>query len=342
MRVRLLDVADHAGVSKATASLVLNGKADAIGAATIQRVEDAALQLGYRPNMIAQSLREQRSRTVAILSDQVVTTPYAGAMIEGAQQVADGQGYSLLLSNVVSASPTVERVIHSVLDRQIDAVIYATMYHRTLELPAALANVPTVMLNARPQDPSVCSWVVPDEAGGAAAAVECLIEAGHRDIGFIDDVEAPIAALERRAAFEATMQRHGCEVRNEWIAAGRSNTMGGRSAAERILSRSRRPTAIFAFNDSMAVGVAHAARHHGLSIPEDLSLVGFDNQILVAEAIDPPLTTVQLPHLEMGRWAMEQALTLLDEQAGPQLRRMPCPLVERGSVAPPTNQSTDK
>lgn len=342
MRVRLLDVADHAGVSKATASLVLNGKAQAIGSATILRVETAAEELGYRPNVVAQNLREQRSRTIAILSDQVVTTPYAGAMIEGAQQVADDHGYSLLLSNIVSSTPTVERAINTMLDRQVDAVIYATMYHRTVEFPAALRNVPTVMLNARPDDPNRCSWVVPDETGGATAAVEHLVAAGHRDIGFIDDVDAPIAAVERRAAFEAVLREHGLEVRPGWIAAGQSDTVGGRTAAETILAAPERPTAIFAFNDRMAAGAAHAARSHGLSIPEDLSIVGFDNQVLIAEAIDPPLTTVRLPHLEMGRWAMEQALTLLDEQAGPQLRRMPCPLVERGSVAPPTTNHTTR
>lgn len=335
MRVRLLDVAAHAGVSKATASLVLNDKADAIGAATIQRVVDAAEELGYRPNVLAQSLRNQRSHTIAILSDQVVTTPYAGAMIEGAQEVADQRGYGLLLSNIGSSDTNVERSVHTLLDRQIDAVIYATMYHRIVELPAALDGVVTVMMNARPSDPGRCSWVIPDETAGATAAVRHLVEHGHRAIGFIDDVEKPVASVERRAAFEAVLEEEGLELRPEWIAAGTSDTAGGRAAAETVLSAARTPTAIFAFNDRMAAGVAHTARRRGLSVPEDLSIVGFDNQILVAETIDPGLTTVQLPHWEMGRWAMEQVFDLLDEKAGPPGKRMPCPLIERRSVAPP-------
>ena len=95
------------------------------------------------------------------------------------------------------------------------------------------------------------------------------------------------------------------------------------------------PSAVFCFNDRIAAGVYIAAARLGLTIPRDLSVVGYDNQVLVAEAVDPGLTSVQLPHDEMGRWAMEQVLRLLDKEAGPQGKRMPCPLVERGSVAPP-------
>lgn len=337
-RVRIRDVADHAGVSSATVSLVLNGKAASIGEATRQRVERSAAELGYRPNVFAQSLRSQRSLAIGVLSDRVMTTPYAGAMIEGAQSVADDRGYALLLANADGADQF-DSSMRAMSDRQVDGVIYASMFHQVIELPPALQGLTVVMLDARASDDSV-SAVVPDEIDGATQAVEHLIDAGHRRIAMINDEARPEAALLRERAYRDTLVRHGCEIDERWIVSGPSDTVGGRAASEAILAGTDRPTAIFAFNDRMAVGAYLAAASLGIRIPEELSVVGFDDQELLTEAVDPPLTSVRLPHREMGRWAMEQVLTLLDEQAGTQLRRMPCPLVERGSVAPPNNRNT--
>ena len=336
MRVKLRDVAEHAGVSPATASLVLNDKADSIRPETIARVVASAEALGYRPNVVARSLRRNQTHTVAFISDQVVTTPYAGEMILGAQEVATAHDFVLLLANVGSDPASDKSAIDALLDRQVDAVIYATMFHRVLDPPAQLAGLPTVLLNARPEQ-SPTHAVVPDEYAGASVAVQYLVDAGHRRIGFINDQAEPPAAAERLSAYRDVLERHGLDHGPALVASGASDSDGGRRAAETLLDQSDRPTAVFCFNDRMAAGAYAVARRLGLSIPEDLSIVGFDNQVLVSEAIDPPLTTVQLPHVEMGRWAMERALTLLNEEAEPQLRRMLCPLVERGSVAPPNH-----
>ena len=341
-----------ADVSSATASMVLNGKAGAIRPDTIDRVLVAAEALGYRPNALARSLRSQQSHTIGFLSDDVVTTPYAGAMILGAQEVADKHGFALLLANVDSDQEASRHSLEALLDRQVDAVICATMYHRIIEVPAQLTNSPTVLLNARSDDNSVTA-VVPDDYAGAEAAMEHLVAMGHRRIGFINDragnrrpgfiidQTSPPAAVEREQAYHDVLRRHGIDRDDTLQTRAPSDPTGGRVAATALLDRPDRPTALFCYNDRMAAGAYVAARHLGLAIPEDLSVVGFDNQVLIAEAIDPPLTTVQLPHLEMGRWAMEQALTLLDENAEPRVRRMPCPLVERESVAPPNHPSAD-
>lgn len=336
MRVRLRDVADMAGVSSATASLVLNGKAEVIPVVTRERVERAAIELGYRPNRLAQNLRSQSSRTIAVLSHRVLTTPYAGAMIEGAQAVADERDFGVLLVNV-DDDEVQDRTVHTVLDRMVDAVVYASMYHRVIELPAALAGMPVVTLNARPVDESV-AWVVPDERGGAAAAMRYLLDAGHTRIGWLDELEDGVASDERTAVWAEMLAECGLEPEPKLTGTGLSTTTGGQEAARKVLDAPDPPTALFCFNDRMAAGAAIVARQLGMSIPEDLSLVGFDNQVLVAEAVDPGLTTVQLPHYEMGRWAMEQAFGLLDEGAGITGKRMPCPLVERQSVAPPGRQ----
>ncbi|MXW57813.1 MAG: substrate-binding domain-containing protein [Acidimicrobiia bacterium] len=335
MRVRLQDVADRAEVSTATASLVLNGKDDSISGETRTRVRAAARDLGYRPNVLARSLRSQRTRTIGFISDEVATTPYAGAMIQGAQSVADEHGYVLLLANTDYHPNVEQRTVEALLDRQIDAAIYAIMYHRIVEPPTALGAIPTVILDSRPKDEAAFSWVAPDEIGGATAAVEHLAKAGHRRIAMINDQVGPPAAVEREIAWRTVLEARGLDRHPDLLTYAATDSASGAQAATRLLEGENPPSAVFCFNDRIAAGVYIAATRLGLTIPRDLSVVGYDNQVLVAEAVDPGLTSVQLPHDEMGRWAMEQVLSLLDKGAGLQYKRMPCPLVERGSVAPP-------
>jgi LacI family transcriptional regulator len=335
-RVLLRDVARRAGVSPSTASLVLNGKTASIGPETSSRVEQAAIDLGYRPNVLARSLRSQRSRTIGFLSNEVVTTPYAGEMIHGAQDVANEHDFVLLLGNVSGDRKMERRTIEAFLDRRVDVLIYATMYHRAVEVPAGIGGLPIVFLDAQPPTPAHSS-VVPDEYGGATLAVEHLVAQGHRHIAYLDDVARPIASIERRRAYVDAMRAHGLTPDADVSCA--STSVDAIDAALSLLGRDTPPTALFCFNDRIAAGAYTAARRLGLDIPGDLSIVGFDNQVLVAEAIDPGLTTVQLPHYEMGRWATEQALALLDEKStAPVAKQMPCLLVERGSVAPPGNR----
>lgn len=332
-RVRLRDVAEKVGVSTATVSFVLNGKSTSISESTADRVRLAAQELGYRPNALARGLRSQRSRTVGFLSVEVVTTPYAGAMILGAQDVADENDFVLLLGNADDATET-ERAIGAMMDRQVDAFIYATMYHRVVPFPSGTQPQPVVLLDARTDDDR-CSSVVPDEYAGARAAVQHLIDAGHRRIGYVDAAEAPAAAALRRQAYLDALTENGLGTDDAVVAASASSTRSAISPVTALLDLAEPPTALFCFNDRIAAGAYAAARRRNLRLPEDLSIVGFDNQVLIAEAVDPGLTTVQLPHYEMGRWAMERALALLDEDAAPVAKLMPCVLVERGSVAPP-------
>lgn len=359
MRVRLRDVAEEAGVSTATASLVLNDKADSIGAEARERVLNAAERLGYRPNALARGLRAQKTGTIGLFSHDVLTTPYAAAMIQGAQEVADELGYVLLLANVSDDPHHTAAGIGTLLDRQIDAAIYATMFHRGVVVPPQLNGTPTVFLDAFPKagpddDDFEASrrrpdfWcVVPDEYAGATAAVEHLIAAGHRRIAWIDEVQRPLAALLREQAYHDALARHGIERDPTLEIVVFGTTHGAYPPVMELLEQPDRPTALFCFNDRIATGVYHAAHKLGLRVPLDLSVVGFDNQELIAEAIDPMLTTVQLPHYEMGRWAMQQVADLLapqmvgtvdapDEEMRPRIQLMPCPLVERQSVAPPS------
>jgi len=338
-RPLLKDVASRAEVSLTTVSMVLNGKAGPnIPPDTQARVFAAAAELGYRPNAMARSLRRQRSDTIGVISDEIATTSYAGAMLQGAQDAAWAAGVVLLLVNTGRDRDMEARAIEIMLDRQVDAIVYATMSHQVVEPPAALRDVRAVLLGARTADASLPS-VVPDEVAAARSAVETLVEHGHRRIGWVTTAEPGPATFGRLAGYRSVIEERGLTFDPSLVAVGVSgDTHSGLDAAGRLLDRPDRPTGLFCFNDRMAMGAYRAIRLRGLRVPQDVSVVGFDNMEQIAPWLDPPLTTMQLPHYEMGRWAVEQVLSDPEhesEQETPPQRRMHCPRIERASVAAP-------
>lgn len=338
-RIGIKDVAAAAGVSVTTVSHILNEvEGKRINPETRQRVVATARQLGYAPNGLARGLRTKRSNTIGFISDQIATTPYAGRIILGAQEAAAEHDLLLLMLNT-GGDPELERKeIDLLLQRQVDGVLYASMFHRVVEVPEQLRSVPTVLLDARSDDPSVPS-VVPDEVQGGATVVRELLRHGHRRIGFInnfEDIPATHGRLKgyRHALAEADIAHDPGLVVSEICDAG-----GGYRAALTLLQASPRPTALFCFNDPTAMGAYRAAAELGLSVPADLSVIGFDNQELICDGVFPGLTTVALPHYEMGARAIAQLLGILEPQDGaaaPAAQEfLPCPLVRRASVASP-------
>jgi LacI family transcriptional regulator len=337
-RPRIKDVAELAGVSTATVSLVLN-EVDGIrvAQATRERVRAAARELGYRPNSLARSLRTQRTEMIGFISDDIATTPFAGKMIQGAQDVAWGAGYVLLLVNTGRTEELRRRAVQALLERQVDGVVFATMYHQVVDVPEAISATPVVALDARPTVDGV-PYVVPDEVAGAAAVITELIRAGHRRIAHITDRLGSPAARLRLQAYRQTLARHGIADDSSLVVGDDTTHEGGARAAKLLLDLAERPSAVFCFNDQMAMGVYREAGDRGLHIPEDLSVVGFDDQELIAAALSPGLTTVALPHYAMGEWALRTLLTRIEGSDGEQAslgRLMPCPLVRRASVGPP-------
>jgi LacI family transcriptional regulator len=335
-RARMSDVAARAGVSTTTVSMVLSGKAgSSIPDVTKARVFEASRELGYRANAIARNLRSQTSDTIGLISDVIASTPYAGDMIRGADQVAAAAGKTLMIVNT-ERDPEVEaRAIDSMLARQVDAIVYATMWHRIVEAPPGLREAHHVFLDSRTTDPRD-SWVVPDDERGGYTATRHLIEAGHRRIGYIREGNEYPADPERLAGYRRALEEHGIAFDERLIAIERNDPFGGTAATARLLELDVPPTAIQCFTDRMAMGAYRAIRRAGLSVPNDISVIGYDNQAQIAPWLDPPLTTVQLPHEAMGRWAVEHLLRVLSGTSeGPRQQRMECPLVVRESVAPP-------
>jgi LacI family transcriptional regulator len=340
-KVGIRDVAKAAGVSVTTVSHALNDATSfRVKAATQQHIREVAKDLGYAPNRLASGLRNQRSQILGLVSDEITTTPFAGAMIRGAQDAAYERGYVVMVVNSGLDSELEHREISMLQQHQVDGVVYARMYHQGVQLPAELAGVPTVLLDAAADDKSISS-VTPDEVGAAESAVGALISAGHTRIGMINNEDDIPATHGRREGFHQALRRHGLEDNPSHYVIGTAHTQGGREAALQLLSRPDRPTGLFCFNDRVAMGAYQAATVLGLRIPEDVSIVGIDNLEIIADALWPGLTTVALPHYDMGRWAVDRILDELESPGTPAVQtQLHCPLIERNSLGPPPHQAS--
>ncbi|WP_045729427.1 LacI family DNA-binding transcriptional regulator [Pseudarthrobacter chlorophenolicus] len=343
--VGIKDVALAAGVSVTTVSHVLNEVAYArVRPETKEKVRAAAEQLGYEPNRLAQALRTQRTGMLGLLSEDIATTPHAGRIILGADEAAKARGYNLMILNTSAAATLDSRQadVEALLERRVDGILYATMYHRNVDLPPNLGNVPSVLVDSVSTGGNITA-VIPDEESGARTAVSALVEAGHTRIGFLNNTDDVPATHLRLQGFRNTLDEAGLDGGAAPVESASSEVQGGYEAARRILERGAGadvPTALFCYNDRMAMGAYRAAAELGLAIPADLSIVGFDDQQLIAANLYPALTTVALPHYEMGAWAVEQLIDAIEGKTDLALMAaaptvMDCPLVRRHSVAPP-------
>ncbi|BCW61694.1 LacI family DNA-binding transcriptional regulator [Arthrobacter sp. StoSoilB22] len=343
--IGIKDVAVAAGVSVTTVSHVLNEVSYArISSETRDKVRTAAEELGYGPNRLAQALRTQRTGMLGLVSEEIATTPHAGRIILGADEAAKARGYNLMIINTPGSASLESRQadVQALLERKVDGILYATMYHRNVELPHNLGSVPSVLVDSVAIGGNITA-VVPDEDGGARAAVGALLDAGHTRVGFINNTDDVPATRQRLQAFRAMLNEAGLDGDAAPVESEISEVQGGYEAAKRILTREDRadvPTALFCYNDRMAMGAYRAAAELGLSIPADLSVVGFDDQELIAANLYPGLTTVALPHYEMGAWATEHLIDAIEGKDDLSLMALHptilgCPLVSRDSVAAP-------
>ncbi|NYF15507.1 LacI family transcriptional regulator [Microbacterium sp. AK009] len=333
------DVAAHAGVSQTTVSHVLNATPHTrVAEDTAARVRAAAEKLGYRPNRFARGLRTHASDMIGLVTEEIATTPHAGRIILGAQEEATRRGLTLaIINSELNPDPEVDSAqVQTFLDRQADGIIYATVYHDEIVAPENLRARPAVLIGARDSTGTIPA-VMPDEQAGAVSVVEMLLARGHRRIAFAASEEDVPATRGRLLGYQHAMRAAGLPI-DDLVAFGTADARGGYAATLQLLDHE--PTAVFCYNDRMAMGAYRAAGERGLTIPRDLSVVGFDDQAPIPESLFPTLTTVTLPHYEMGAWAVSTLDALLNGKgedallaAHPTL--LACPLLERESVAPP-------
>lgn len=329
----MYDVARAAGVSQTTVSFVVNDAPNTnIPQETRERIWAAVEELGWRPNALARGLRLQHSQTIGLISDEIATSSHAGKIIQGAQDTAWNHNIMLFVINTGNNNDIERTAIDMMLERQVEGLIYATMYHREVSRPPAVAHVPIVLLDCYVADRSLPS-VVPDEVQGGRTATELLLQKGHRRIGLINEIGPLPGMFGRLEGYKQALAVCDVPFDPRLTRAGTANAHAGYRYALELLQLPERPTALFCYNDSMAMGAYDAARQLGLAIPGDVAIVGFDNLEVIAAQMRPALTSIELPHYAMGQWAIEY---LLDSDGSanpaPVQHTIACPLIERSSV----------
>ncbi|MFH8253098.1 LacI family DNA-binding transcriptional regulator [Microbacterium sp. B2969] len=337
-RARITDVAAAAGVSITTVSHALSG-ARTVNAETRDRILHVAAELGYAPDRVASGLRRKRTGLVGFVGDFVATTPFAGKLIAGAREAGLERDALLLVAESGGDAAAEQRFIDRLLAQRVDGLLIARMYHQRVARPDVPDDFPIVLVNAAPESGWRVDGVVPDEAQITRIACERLLWEGHREIAYVGTSDVSRAARARLIGVRAALGLADLNLPKNRTAFVTSDALGGRAAGAQILDDPHPPTAVICFNDQIAMGVMQAASRRGMSVPRDLSVIGVDDLPTVADALDPGLTTVALPHIEMGSWGMTRLLDRIDKTmlaASGKLQLMPGMLVERESIAPPS------
>lgn len=327
------DVARHAGVSKSLVSLVIRGDRHVSPERRAAALR-AVAELGYRPNAMAQGLVQKRTRIVGVLVSDL-NNPFFADVIAGIQGRARSLGYRVLMNTGDRIQQHEDEAIETLLQLRVDGLILGSPVTESAQVVRASREVPVVVVGRPAQATSVDS-VADDDAAGALLVVKHCVSLGHRRIAHIDGGEGA-GAVERRRGYEAAMRK--MKLQSEIVLGRGSFTeAGGYQGARELLERSPRPTAIFAANDLAAIGALNAIEESGLRVPQDISLVGYDNTSL-ASMRHLALTTVHQPRHDIGQMAMDLLVERIRGiRSKPRRVFLPPALVVRSTTAPPPRE----
>ena len=340
-RPRIADVAREAGVSKTAVSFAFNSP-ERLSAETAIRIREVAETLGYRPNPVARMLTQRQTMTLGILTPQslavIFSNPFFALFSEGVAHAAEDLGYELHF-----ISPLHGSLALAMGRATVDGVVAIGLSAEHPEVgQIRSAGLPMVLVDS--DDLPEHSSVIVDDEAGARAAAELVVGLGHRDV-LIVAVEGPESptgqprrqgVTERRLrGYQAALDAAGIPVPSDHVVAGRASIEGGAFAFQRAWAAGIRPTAVLAMSDAMAIGAMRVARELGLRVPDDLSVVGFDDIDLAAH-VDPPLTTVHQPIRQKGADAVRLLLADIEHREAhrPEHLRLETRLIVRGSTGP--------
>jgi DNA-binding LacI/PurR family transcriptional regulator len=329
--VSIKDIARMANVSHSTVSRALRNS-PSINPKTIEKIRRLAEKSGYRASAVARSLVTHRTRTVGI----VVTTiadPFAAGVVSGIEGAANDHGFSVFLANS-NADPEREvRVVRSFEERRVDGIIVTSSRAGAVYTPMiAQMRIPIVLLNNQHASDFGHSVMIANTQA-SVEATGYLIELGHRRIAYIGDRYGGQSDTERFAGYRRALDTADVMFRPELVVHGDGKPEGGMRAMAQLLALSSRPTAVFCYNDMSALGALRQLRTVGLRVPDDISLIGFDD-LYIAQYTDPPLTTIRQPMRQMGRMAMETLLNLLAGAESVRSVKVPGELIIRESTKP--------
>lgn len=334
-RPTLSTVAKKVGVSKMTVSRVINNRPGA-SPELRKKILDAIKEIGFVPSASARSLASGRSNLIGVIVPDIVSE-WIIPLILGIGSEAENRGFQMLLHSTGHDQTSVRDSQNLLFESSHTAGLIFASWHIPISFPLRLAkkDIPVVIVDGYSRPPSI-QWVSSDDRAGAAEVVSHLVELGHRRIAFIGGGEEPYLAKNRLAGFLEGLVANGLSSEDAIIMQGDFTIESGRRLGSEILSMAKRPTAIFAASDPIAIGVLQIAHDLSLSIPRDLSLVGFDDTL--ASTTVPALTTVRRDYKEMGRMAIRLLADQLDgfvQQGTTVQMDLPTQLIVRQSTAAP-------
>ena len=338
----LKDIAKRAGVSVASVSYVINGKKQ-LSEETTRRINEAINETNFTPHSLAKSLRLGKTLTIGVLVEDVRGFPI-DSIVNGIEEHLEENGYQMILNDlhmleklynqydqITGYQEYVNDRVKLMLRSHVDGIIYVGMHDRHIDNLINPIEKPFVY--AYSHGTKCDHFVSYDNYNGAVDAVNHLVSRGHREIAVIAGHPDSFPTQQRMNGFKDAVIKAGLPLRDEFIQYGNWEYESGFQITQKILSLTRRPTAIFAMNDLMAAGCINASLESGLKIPRDLSIIGFDNRE-IASYLPVPLTTLQVPNNEIGHECTNMLLELAEGQT---LERnciiLPCTLIERASVA---------
>jgi LacI family transcriptional regulator len=341
-RVTQADVARKAGVSTTAVSLVMNGRVGTrLSAEATERIRNAAAELDYRPNLTARALITQRSQIIGFISDGVTTGRFGNDLIRGALEEAESRGHVLFIAETGGNERSVVSAVDALVDRQADGIIFASTHPDRLPETGQHSGTPIVMLNA--VGGSGAPVVLADEFTGARQIVDLLLESsGATEIAVIgrtyEDRISPAVntGVQRRLrGIWDSLESH--DIQAKWqIVCDDWSLEDGYNSMNTLLAAGHQPDGLICLNDRIAFGAYRALNEHGLRVPDDVSIVSFDDDD-IAVYLEPKLSTAGFPYQEMGALAVR---LLLDPPPVPQAEYLvPMPIRVRGSVA---NAGTDR
>jgi len=309
--ITIKQVALDAGVSIQTVSRVINNRYD-VAPQTRQRVQEAINRLGYQPNAIARGLASRRSRTLGLVTYDFNDYAFT-QVVTGAEEVAHQHGYFFMLGNSKCDPCEEPKYLRLLTQRHVDGVLFARLAGLDVqEFLNLLANssVPVVVTGYHRRDLPI-SVVDVDNQAGARQAVEYLLENGHRQIACITGPLSAQSAIDRLAGYRQALENTGISYNPHWVVEGNFTARSGYLAMQKLFQTDRQFTAIFSHNDRMAIGALSALHQAGLRVPEDISIIGYDD-IPEAEFANPPLTTIRQNMVEIGAAAARLLIHLVE------------------------------
>jgi LacI family transcriptional regulator len=333
--ITLKQVAERAGVSIKTVSRIVNGDA-AVNPKTRAAVQKHLRLLNYVPNQAARQMRSGESSVYGLMTDVVATTPYSVDIVRGAQSALKDMHQTLLIASSDSDPLREEELWRMFRAHRVAGVIYAAMFHRAHDLGSPAFDNSIVLANCYHRNAEF-SGIVPDDEQGGYEQARYLLQRGHRRIAVITLIREIEATQLRGIGIRRAFAEAGVKYDESLDVCGYDGTVTREishviATATDILTRKDRPTAIICGNDQTAMQVYAVSAQLGLSIPQDVSVIGFDDLRLISETLFPQLTTVALPYFEIGKRAAEMMTqSTSGGRAILEKIKVPCPLVERHS-----------